>query len=668
VKLHHRLSQSDRHVAHVCKDIAGAGPGARVVYDIETGASPELEALFKGKTEESQSKGALQAYAGAYITGLSVCVVRPGDFMRKELTGSYIPLGHERGNVSPHARNMLVSALGVTDATHVLHHSAFDWAFLLNEGLLFDVPRIAVDTQVARWLQDENGIKGLKPLGEMWLGEEAAAEQRELHEVLAPPHPKITAARQAVLTAYPELGAVLKNGKVSTARLGEEGERMAQQLRKGRLWGQLTVEELWPYAARDSTLTAEIDYLLDGTSPAATVEREMKVNAICVDMTRRGLSVDIDLLHKAAAYHNARAEEIGAELLKVHDLENPASSDQVSDLLYDRLGLPVRGRTKTGAPATDKNALEQLAGDPVAAQVLAYRHERKAADAYATPFAKYAELSHDGRIHGMFETTRTVTGRLACSQPNLMTIPRDDTLPEIRAAFVLDPAEGIERIGFDLASAELWVTASITQDPVLTEILQEGRNLHAEMMVQVFGGEKDKSRREYTLSKNVNYGIEYGAGLDQITIFAAKAGYSPTQARKVAKIARDGHKRMFAVQHQRARWWQEKAEELGKLPLQAPGRYRHFKSPGKLIHSYTALNALVQGGVAEFMKDTMIELYARGYGELLILQVHDELVFDVRASTNMKQELLDVLTKISRDINPFRYPLTWDAKSWSIAA
>src|SRR5262249_22492870 len=141
-------------------------------------------------------------------------------------------------------------------------------------------------------------------------------------------------------------------------------------------------------------------------------------------------------------------------------------------------------------------------GDPVAALILEYRKWVKARTAYAEPFARFAEHSSDGRVHGMYGTTRTVTGRLAASGPNVMTIPREESLPEVRRAFMLDPQHGVERLGFDLASAELWVTASVTRDPALTECLLEGRNLHAEMMVQVFGGEKDKSRREYTLSKN----------------------------------------------------------------------------------------------------------------------------------------------------------------------
>lgn len=648
---------SDSHIGELCLAIKHAGPDARVVYDVETGCSDELDRQFKGE-------GALKPYCGAYLTGMSICVVYPHTFEYKDdLRGSYVPLGHAKGNVSNNARRMLTEALGTTAATHVGHNTPFDWAFLLNEGLLLDVPIKALDTQIKRWLQDENGTKKLKVLGEMWLGEDASDEQRHLQELMKAPY-TASGARKAVLEAYPELGRTLKNGKLSTAQLNEEGAALAAQLTRRKAWSDLTVQELGKYAARDATLTAEIDHLLDGVSPISTIEREMKVNAICIDMTRKGVSVDPVQLTQAALQYLKEENELRAELLEVHGLENPNSGDQVAALLYDRLGLPVRGRTPKGLPSTDKNSLEQLSGDPVAAKIMACRKANKARTAYADAFLKHALLSTDGRIHGMYGTTRTVTGRLAASGPNVMTIPRDDSLPAIRRAFMLDPACGVERLGFDLASAELWVTASITGDPYLTDCLLAGRNLHIETMLSIFGGEPDKHRREYTLSKNGNYGVEYGAGIDQLTIYAAKSGCDPAEARRVAEKFHAGHKRTFAKQHEMADWWAKKAVELGKLPLFPKGRYRHFRSPGKTIKAYTALNALVQGGVAEFMKDTMIEVYKRGYGELLILQVHDELVFDCPAGKGMQQELLTVLQQISHDINPFRYELTWDAKSW----
>jgi DNA polymerase I-like protein with 3'-5' exonuclease and polymerase domains len=245
----------------------------------------------------------------------------------------------------------------------------------------------------------------------------------------------------------------------------------------------------------------------------------------------------------------------------------------------------------------------------------------------------------------------------------MMTIPKDSSLPEIRQAFYLTPP-GIKRYGFDLASAELWVMASLTQDPLLTSTLQEGRNLHVETMLAVFGGEPDKERREYTLSKNVNFGIAYEAGIDQITIYAAKAGYGPREARGVARKMQQGHKLAYATQHRMAKFYADYAEKEGKLPLMPVGRYRHFYSPGKWIKFYTALNALVQGGVGELVKDVMIGIDGSWARDMLVLQVHDELAFDAPDEPGMEEALLQLLTRITNDVNPFRYPMRWEAKRW----
>jgi DNA polymerase I-like protein with 3'-5' exonuclease and polymerase domains len=430
IKTAERTLTTDADVGELAYNIENAGPDARVTYDVETGCTEEMDEAFGGY-------GALMPYAGAYLTGMSVCITYPSSFSNgNTLFGYYIPLGHERGNVSTHARNRIAAALSQTRATHVGFNTPFDWAFLLNEGLLYDVPVKAHDVQIKRWLQDENGVKKLKVLGEMWLGEDASREQRELHELMAAPCSKITEAIEAVLTAYPELGYY----KVRGERIpydGREGKKlwpndearaMAEELRRRRSWAQLTVQELGQYAARDATLTAQLDHLLDHTSPKRTIDREMKVNAICIDMSRRGIGVDIDQLHAAAFSYEAQENEVRKALLEVHGLENPNSGPQVAALLYDRLGLPIRGRTPSGEPSTDKNALEQLAGDPVAAQVLLARKLMKARTAYAEAFAKHAERSADGRVHGLYGTTRTVTGRLAASGPNVMTIPREDSL------------------------------------------------------------------------------------------------------------------------------------------------------------------------------------------------------------------------------------------------
>lgn len=626
-------------VYQLAADLVTASEHDFVGIDTETAGSIEAIHAFG-------EKATFNPYAGSYLTGLSVCHAVQGS---SDLVGNYVPVGHQRGNVAPEATQALLRALRDTRARHVFHHAVFDWPFLAQLGPFEPQPG-TIDTQVTRWWQDENAPKGLKVMGELFVGEDAGAEKRALADAMHSPWENQTHAYRAVREAYPELPV-------------GEARSLARRMRAGRGWHQLEVSELAPYAARDASLTIEV---MDAILPCARevplprgLSREFDLQHVLYGMTKRGVAVDIAQLDYAAELFGVRAATIRKQLEDETGLENPTSSKQCAKVLYKDLGLPVYLTTPGGEPATDKNALEMLQGHPVAAQILAYRKWEHARTAYADGFAKHARLSADNRIHGHYASDRTVTGRLSASGPNVMTIPRDDSLPEIAQAFRYTPP-GVEQYRFDLASAELWVTASITQDPVLTQVLLDGQNLHQEMMVQVFGGERDKSRREYTLAKNVNFGIEYGAGLDQITIFAAKAGYGPREARRVAEVARDGHKALFAEQHRVAQYLSNQAKKRGKLPLHVPGRYRHFNTPGHRVAYYTALNALVQGGVAEFMKDTMLEIARRDYDELLVLQVHDELWFE--GPPGIGAELHELLQSISHDINPFRYELTWAAK------
>lgn len=656
-----RTLTDSAEIVALAEFILDAPKEALLGWDTETGATDELRDVFP--------KAELHPYVSAYCTGISVCLAMPDDV---ELEGFYVPVAHKWGNAHPQAVQRLLYAIQQSEALNVMHHAVFDWAIANQLGDSgFEPNERCIDTQVVSWLADENQGKRLKEdLGDTWLDYDASEEKRVLEAARAAPY-KLPDARRAVLTAFPELGAQLKNGGLSTARLAEEGERLAKRLATGRSWGQLTVQEMGPYASQDAVLPIEVaEAMLGGTGalrhPQQALRREMDLQGVLYRMSRRGASASVEGLDNAATLYERRAEVIGERLDEELGLKNPTSSKQVARVLYGKLGLPVMGLTKSKAPATDKNALEMLQGHPVANAILEYRKWDHAASV-ATSFANHARFSFDGRIHGHYSSTQTVTGRLSASGPNVMTIPREDSLPEIRQAFYEVP-KGIERIGFDLASAELWVTAALTADPVLTETLMGGENLHVRTMLAVFGGEPDKERREYTLSKNVNFGIEYGAGIDQITIFAAKAGYSPREARAVAKKMRDGHIEAYRTQHRVARFLANKAKELGQLPIPcAPGRYRHFRSPGRwAVPYYTALNALVQGGVAEFMKNTMLELDKSWARDFLILQVHDELAFDVPAGEGMTEKLLSLLTEIAGSVPHFKYPMKWAPKKWSL--
>jgi len=680
VKLDHRLLRDDFGIERLAKAIERAPSGTVLAHDTETG-SAHRDQDVPGK------KAATLIYAGAYVTGLSVCLSEPGD---RKLTGYYVPIAHSTGNAPERKVRELLEAMSRTKARHLLHHATFDWAGLENLGWGYEKQGNTIDTQVARWLSDENALKALKELGEQYCGEDAKTEQRALAEIMEAPHNLITDARNAVLDAFPELGYYkIKGEKVPyDGREGkklhpnDEAEHFAQQLRRKREWGDILPHEMAPYGARDATMTTEVaeailpDGLASVHAPSEPLQREMAIQHIIYDMTRRGITVDVDQFYRAGDIYRERAEAIERDFDDTygHVIRqrfgaktelNMGSSTQMQWLLYDYIGLPCLLRTEKGGRSVSKDALEMLEGNETVAAVMEAGRWNKALTAYAGPFAWFAENSPDGRIHGYYSSVRTVTGRLAASHPNVMTIPKHGSLPEIREAFYTAPP-GYERSGFDLESAELWVAASITGDPALTSALLEGRSLHVETMLAVFGGEPDKDRREYTLSKNVNYGANYEAGPKQMALYAAKAGYNPAEAKELGWKLWKGHRQLFARQHYVADFLKDEAEKRGKLPLHPPGRYRHFRSPGVHVDYYTALNALVQGGIGEFMKDVMLEVYARGYGSLLDLQVHDELVFTHPAG--MRQEIAELLTKISEDINPFKYVLRWDDHQWEAAA
>lgn len=628
-----RTLVTDEQVRLLCHDIERCD---WVAIDTETAAP-----------ESAGPKGALEPYAGAWLTGISVCPVSAPLGTSRPLEGFYVPVGHKRGNASQTAVQRLCAALGSSRGPHVFAHGTFDWAMLDQIGTWQRHPA-TVDIQVERWLQDENAIKGLKPMGAMYLDEDADKEQRELREARVSPWENQTAAKKAVRAAFPDMPV-------------KQAIEWARRMRRDRSWADITVEEMGPYAARDATLTAQLaNFLgLDPLHPSGPLMREMQVNHICADMTARGVSADWGAFEDTLALYTERRAAAGASLLAEYGLKNPGSGPQVAKVLYGKLDIPVTSWTEGGAPATDKNTLEMLYGYPVVAEILDYRHWDNAISKVHA-YIKYLDASTDGRIHGMYDTTRTVTGRLSASAPNVTTIPRIDTAPEIREAFYYVP-EGVERVGFDLASAELWVMAAITGDPALTQILQEGRDLHTETAKALFGRTDGRYR---TLAKNCNYGIPYGAGLAQMTMYAAKSGAKPAEAKRLAYRMRDGHLQTFARQHKMSKALGARGVRDGVLPLHPPGRFRHFFSPGQPnVKPYTALNALVQGGVAEFMKDVMIAVYETEYRDQLILQVHDELVFDTEPGAG--PQILKTLQAIADDVNPFKLPLTFDAKKWA---
>lgn len=533
-----------------------------------------------------------------------------------ELRDWYVPLTHPGGrNFSPAPIRAL---LDETDALVCMHNAPFDMNILtqidvtpVREGHLYD-------TQVGDWLIDENLNHKLKDgLGVRYFGEDAMIEKEALAQITHD---------------------------------------------TGRDFPTFTCRDIAEYAAMDTNLTYrcfERQLEVMGKrpdDPTPDLRRELQLQHVTAKMLRTGIRVDTERAEGQYAAALARRDE----LREVFAGTNMNSAKQVGNLIYGDWGLEPYLRTPGGKRSTSKEALEPHAEvDPRVAMVLEHRRMDKACSGFYKPLAKY--VADDGRIHPSMSSARTKTGRFTCSDPNLQTIPREDVLKGIRACFI--PADGKELWEYDLDSAELRIIGAITREEALFSAMAEGRDLHSETAASVFG--PDFTGLQRRLAKNMNYGYPYFIGADKLARYLAagppRRVMTPAligEAKRMKQRYAKTYPRMTAIMGV----LKDMAERDGFLPLHKPGRFRRFRTNREGPKYYTALNALVQGAVAEVMKDLMLEVAGNVDG-IMCLQVHDSLVLEVEPGDG--EQVQKQLQGILDEINPFpQMPMPISAKKW----
>ncbi len=613
----------------------------------------------------------LRPYGGDQLRGVSLAWEYGG-----EIRSIYLPVSHPGStNLNVHDVVTELNILQAQGARLEFHNGPFDWHFLTQHGMR--VPRNYRDSQVLSWLWNENGAHGLKPLSSDAFGFDAAEEQRALKRLFRG-RPQLDIYKE--LRADPEW----------QMRPAAEAKAMASELSLAsrRTWATLTADEIADYAAKDAHLTYQLVDLYESMIEAnqdrgdvrPAVQREHDVQHVVFDMVALGVRVDPDKAREAHAEAEARHSYIRDHFDTVYGVDLNKNV-QVARLVYQEWGLPILHWTDGGAPSVNRAALEEMASthEGVGA-ILEYRGLGKAMSTYFLPLID--AVGDDGRVHSSFSTARTVTGRLSSSDPNLMNIPRRDTLAGVRDVFVAEP--GWELWEYDLNQAELRVSASFSKDPVLTDVLLSGRDLHNETATLVFGpGFSDLQRR---VAKNINYGFPYGIGPRKLAGYMIEKGGTVIECQpwrdkyagpkcgictvcQAAVILNDFRAAYPALTDtmRTAEHWAEKAEYI---PLHVPGRYRRFNWPGagrRRVPSYTAYNAIVQGGVAEYMKDVMLGLdSAVGHVARLVLQVHDSLVLEVQPGCG--PAVGGLLQTLADDLNPFTLPMPFTGEPWSAHA
>jgi DNA polymerase-1 len=381
-------------------------------------------------------------------------------------------------------------------------------------------------------------------------------------------------------------------------------------------------------------LAVELEAELASTDALSCFRRcEMDLIPVLVRMEEVGVGVDREVL---AGLATETGGKINALITEIHGLAgtdvNIDSPKQLAEVLFDKLGLPPGKRTKTGY-STDSSVLSGLAESyPIAARILEYRELAKLKSTYIDALPRL--VGEDGRLHTTFNQTVAATGRLSSSSPNLQNIPvRTELGRRIRAAFV--PAEeGDLIVSADYSQIELRVLAHLSQDAGLIEAFTSGADFHEATAARVFGGERHEVTPEMRRrAKAVNFGIVYGIsahGLSQSLgvvhaeaqgmidrYFAAYPGVRTYLDETVAAAHRDGYAvtlygRRRPIPELRSSNW-------------------NMRSFGER----TAMNHPMQGTAADIMKLAMVEvdrrLRAEGFRARMVLQVHDELVFEAPA-------------------------------------
>jgi DNA polymerase-1 len=342
--------------------------------------------------------------------------------------------------------------------------------------------------------------------------------------------------------------------------------------------------------------------------------------------------VRIDRAHfsKLARRFEKHLKDAEAELYELGGGEfNPNSPIQLREILFAKLGLKPKRKTKTGY-STAADVLEALADEhPLPAKILAYRELAKLKNTYVDVLPTLADKN--GRVHTTFNQAATATGRLSSADPNLQNIPiRTDLGAEIRKGFV--PAEGLVFLSADYAQVELRILAHVAADPGLRAAFAEGKDIHAATASELFEVPFDRVNREQrTLAKAINFGLAYKMGPRRL---ARETGLSVKEAEAYIEkyFARyPGVRRFIDEQIERAHREGYVHTVLGRrryLPDIASDDNR-----ARAAAERVAVNMPIQGSAADILKLAMVALSRRLAAEdveaWMLLTIHDELLFEV---------------------------------------
>jgi DNA polymerase-1 len=400
---------------------------------------------------------------------------------------------------------------------------------------------------------------------------------------------------------------------------------------------KIPLEKIADYSAQDADITLRLHDVLrhrleDSRMLKLCEEVEFPLLVVLADMEKTGVALDTKFLNMMSKELELLLENIVLDIHKMAGEKfNINSTQQLSDILFNRLKLPIVRKTKTGY-STDVGVLEIIRNEhPIVERLLEYRQLSKLKSTYVDALPK-AINPRTGRVHTSFNQTGTTTGRLSSSDPNLQNIPMHTELGrEIRKAFVPGNKDMLI-MSADYSQIELRVMAHISQDEGLIQAFRNAEDIHATTASKVFGVRANQVTREMRRrAKEVNFGIMYGIGPFGLS---SRLDISQGEAKDI--IAR--YFERFPKVNQYIFDTIALARHDGYVST-ALGRRRYLpeiNSRNQTVRQNAerqAINMPIQGTAADMIKLAMIQIHGaihqKGFKSKMILQVHDELVFEV---------------------------------------
>ena len=416
-------------------------------------------------------------------------------------------------------------------------------------------------------------------------------------------------------------------------------EEIAGKGKNQLTFNQIPLEKAAEYAAEDADVTMKLQQVLwEKLSKEPTLEKlfkemELPLLSVLSRMERRGVLIDSDALFLQSNEIANRLSELEEQAYVLAGQPfNLASTKQLQEILFDKLGLPVIQKTPKGAPSTNEEVLEELAFSHELPKVLVeHRGLSKLKSTYTDKLPQMVN-PQTGRVHTSYHQAVTATGRLSSSDPNLQNIPiRNEEGRRIRQAFIA--REGFTVVAADYSQIELRIMAHLSQDQGLINAFTQGKDIHRSTAAEIFGVALDEVTSEQRRNaKAINFGLIYGMSAFGLS---RQLGIGRADAQSYMDLYFKRYPGVQTFMHD----IREKAKAQGYVETLF-GRRLYLpdinSSNGmrRKAAERVAINAPMQGTAADIIKRAMIQLDQKLQNDpdiAMIMQVHDELVFEVRS-------------------------------------